>query len=262
MKHLTSISLAAFTLIAASCISTEKSSSDGCCVKPSIETVRVDSSKTFQQISYTIGQNIASDIKKNGIDSLDLKFFNLAFSDVYLNDTNRLNTEQIQKNVRYLTDSLREVQMAEQLKQFLPNKTEGAIFFEKLKLNDSVKFTPSGLAYKITREGKGPKPSINDAVNAHYEGKLLNGKIFDSSYQRGQPTNFPLNRVIPGWTEGLQLIGVGGEIMLYLPYELAYGVNGSMPKIEPYSTLIFKVELYSIDNAHKGHDHGPGEHSH
>ena len=109
MKHLTSISLAAFTLIAASCISTEKSSSDGCCVKPSIETVRVDSSKTFQQISYTIGQNIASDIKKNGIDSLDLKFFNLAFSDVYLNDTNRLNTEQIQKNVRYLTNSLREV---------------------------------------------------------------------------------------------------------------------------------------------------------
>lgn len=262
MKHLILTTTATITLIATSCLSTGKSNGDACCAKPSIESVKVDSTSKFEQVSYTIGQNIASDIKKNGIDSLDLKFFNLAFADVFLNDTNRLTDAQIQKNVKYLTDSLKEIQMAEQLKQFLPNKTEGKIFFEKLKLNDSVKFTPSGLAYKITREGVGPKPKATDAVNAHYEGKLLNGKVFDSSYLRGQPTNFPLNRVIPGWTEGLQLIGTGGEIMLYIPYDLGYGVRGSMPKIEPYSALIFKVELFSIDDPHKGHNHGPGEHHH
>ena len=111
---------------------------------------------------------------------------------------------------------------------------------------DGVMITESGLQYKIIREGDGPKPSAQDTVEVNYEGTNLDGKVFDSSYERGQSVTFPLNGVIPGWTEGMQLIGEGGEIMLYIPGELAYGERGASSDIRPNEALTFKVELLSV----------------
>ena len=125
------------------------------------------------------------------------------------------------------------------------NIAAGKKFLEENALNKSVYQTKSGLQYKIEKKGNGKKPSANSKVKVHYTGKLLDGKVFDSSVERGQPAEFFLNQVIPGWTEGLQLMDVGSKYILYIPHNLAYGeqVMGSIP---PGSTLIFEVELLDI----------------
>lgn len=125
------------------------------------------------------------------------------------------------------------------------NIAAGKKFLEENALNKSVYQTKSGLQYKIEKKGNGKKPSANSKVKVHYTGKLLDGKVFDSSVERGQPAEFFLNQVIPGWTEGLQLMDVGSKYILYIPHNLAYGeqVVGSIP---PGSTLIFEVELLEI----------------
>ena len=271
MKYIvyTFATLLTITTLSCQTFSAQKSNKKVSCSaskKCSIETSRLDSSANFQQYSYFIGHNIASDIKlKGSIDSLDLKLFHLAFKDVYYNDTNRLSSERSEEILKYLTDSMREKQIENQAKQFLPNKKSGEEFFQTLKDNDSIQFTPSGLAYKINRVGTGIFPKETDQVSVFYEGKLLNGEIFDSSYGEQNPVQLNLNRVISGWTEGLQLIAEGGEIELYIPYHLAYGEKGQSPKIEPFSSLIFKVELVQVvasEKGHEGHNHGPGGHHH
>ena len=256
MKHILYF-ISAFSLLATtSCKSPENLTSATC---NNIYQVRVDSLSTFDQVSYALAYTVASDMKKNGLDTLNFDVFKLAFQDLFVGDTNRLGEELTQKQMIFLGDSMRKVMQEKQLSQNRPNMMEGEAFFASLKTNDSVKFTPSGLAYKITREGAGVKPGPTDKVTAHYEGRLIDGSIFDSSYPRGNPIEFPLNRVIKGWTEGLQLLGEGGAIELYIPYDLGYGENGSGNKIPPYSTLIFKVELISVNNSHEGHNHAPGQ---
>lgn len=274
MKYIIYSFATLLTITLASCqtFSAQKSNKKVSCSaskKCSIETSRVDSSTNFQQYSYFIGHNIASDIKlKGSIDSLDLKMFHLAFKDVYYNDTNRLSTERSEEILKYLTDSMREKQIEAQAKQFLPNKTSGEEFFQSLRSNDSVQFTPSGLAYKINRVGTGAFPKETDEVSVFYEGKLLNGTMFDGNYESKSPLKLNLSGVISGWTEGLQLISEGGEIELYIPYYLAYGEKGSPPRIEPFSSLVFKVQLVQVvasqnnHDGHEGHDHGPGGHHH
>ena len=112
---------------------------------------------------------------------------------------------------------------------------------------EGVKTTDSGLQYKVLKEGTGPQPTAADTVTVHYVGKLIDGKEFDSSVKRGQPATFPLGNVVKGWTEGLQLMKVGGKYELYIPYELAYGPQGRPPTIPPYATLVFEIELLSIE---------------
>jgi FKBP-type peptidyl-prolyl cis-trans isomerase len=126
------------------------------------------------------------------------------------------------------------------------NKLEGAAFLEKNKAEEGVKVTPSGLEYKVVKPGNGPKPVATDTVVVNYEGTLLDGTVFDSSYKRGQPATFGLGQVIRGWTEGLQLMEVGSTYMLYIPAELAYGDNPPPGPIGPRSVLTFKVELIEI----------------
>ncbi len=264
MKYILYSLAGLLTLVTTACqtLSAQKTNKKAICVtkKPSIETSQLDSLANFKQYSYFIGHNIASDIKlKGSIDSLDLNLFHLAFKDVYNNDTNRLSAQRSEEILKHLTDSMREKQSKAQANQFLSNKTSGDEFFKSLRLNDSIQFTTSGLAYKIKKSGSDLLPKETDEVSVHYEGKLLDGTIFDSSYGRKAPVQLSLNRVIPGWTEGLQLIGEGGEIELYIPYQLAYGENGQAPKIEPFSSLIFKVELVQVIDSHKGHNHGPGK---
>jgi len=125
-------------------------------------------------------------------------------------------------------------------------KEAGEKFLEENKLRDGVKVTESGLQYEVLRQGKGPKPTAEQTVKVDYEGTLIDGTVFDSSYQRGEPIEFPLNGVIKGWTEGLQLMPVGSKYKLYIPYQLAYGERGAGQQIPPYSALIFTVELLDI----------------
>jgi FKBP-type peptidyl-prolyl cis-trans isomerase len=248
--------ISAISILASSCKSSENLASANC---DSIYKTRVDSLSSFDQVSYALAYTVASDMQKNGIDTLNFDVFKLAFQDLFIGDTNRLGEELTQKQMIFLGDSMRKMMQEKQLKENGPNMAEGEAFFASLKTNDSIKFTPSGLAYKITREGTGAKPGPADKVTAHYEGRLIDGSIFDSSYPRGNPVEFPLNRVIKGWTEGLQLVGEGGAIELYIPYDLGYGVNGSGNQIPPYATLIFTVELISVATAHDGHNHAPGQ---
>ena len=125
-------------------------------------------------------------------------------------------------------------------------KAEGEKFLQENKLREGVQETASGLQYEVLVQGKGPKPTAESTVKVHYEGTLIDGTVFDSSYQRGEPIEFPLNGVIKGWTEGLQLMPVGSKYKLYIPYELGYGERGAGASIPPYATLIFTVELLEI----------------
>jgi len=126
------------------------------------------------------------------------------------------------------------------------NKKEGIVFLEENKRKDGVIALPSGLQYQIIKEATGPKPTLNDKVKVHYHGTLLDGSVFDSSVQRGEPFEFNLSGVIPGWTEALQLMAVGSKWKLFIPSSLAYGDNQAGPAIKPGSTLIFEVELLEI----------------
>ncbi len=121
-----------------------------------------------------------------------------------------------------------------------------ARFLDENKARAGVKVTKSGLQYEVVKEGTGKSPAATDTVTVNYEGKLLNGTVFDSSYRRGQPIQFPLNRVIPGWTEGVQLMKTGATYLFYIPSKLAYGPQGAPGAIGPNECLIFKVELISI----------------
>ncbi len=122
----------------------------------------------------------------------------------------------------------------------------GKKFLEENAKKDGIQTTTSGLQYEVVREGTGPKPGAVSTVEVHYEGRLIDGRVFDSSYQRKQTISFPLNRVIPGWTEGLQLMSTGSKYRLYIPSELGYGARGAGGDIPPHAALIFDVELISI----------------
>jgi len=128
-----------------------------------------------------------------------------------------------------------------------PAKAEGEAFLAENAGKEGVNTTASGLQYKVLTPGAGDRPGPNDTVKVHYEGRLLDGTVFDSSYKRGEPVSFPLGAVIAGWTEGLQLMQVGAKHELYIPFELAYGKKGSEPLIPPCAALVFTVELLGVE---------------
>lgn len=131
--------------------------------------------------------------------------------------------------------------------QHSENKVAGEKFLLQNKIDPSITVTPSGLQYKVITLGTGEKPSSNTRVKVHYHGTTIEGKVFDSSVNRGEPATFGLNQVIPGWTEGLQLMPVGSKFKFFIPQELAYGANAPSQEIKPYSVLVFDVELLSIE---------------
>ncbi len=189
---------------------------------------------TFKDsLSYSFGALLAEQIKPQ-LEDIDIAMATAAFREA-LSDTSQLTMEQCQQV--YMTFNERKTEnLAE----------EGVTFLQENASKEGVEITASGLQYKILQAGTGEYPTAESTVTVHYTGTLIDGTVFDSSVERGEPISFPLSGVIPGWTEGVQLINVGGKIELTIPYELGYGERGSGP-IPPRSVLIFEVELISIE---------------
>lgn len=189
-------------------------------------------------LSYALGVSVASFYKQQGIKNLNTTMLSKAISEVLTGKKLTLNENQCQSIImNYMQKS-----EAEKSK---PNVKAGQKFLDQNKTKAGVKQTGSGLQYEVITQGSGPKPLETDTVVVNYRGTLIDGTEFDNSYSRGEPISFPLNRVISGWTEGLQLMNVGSKYKLYIPHYLGYGLNatGSIPA---GSTLVFEVELLSI----------------
>lgn len=193
--------------------------------------------------SYAIGLQIGQQLKGSGLKDLDINAIKQGLEDV-------LTEKQPILPLNELHDALRQIHeraMAEKKKEAEKAAQAGIDFLKENLTKDGVKSTESGLQYSILKEGDGKIPAATDTVRVHYTGKLIDGTVFDSSVERGQPAEFPVNGVIRGWVEALQLMPVGSKWRLYIPQELAYGSQGAGASIPPFSTLIFDVELLAIN---------------
>lgn len=198
-----------------------------------------DEANELEKVSYSIGINVATSIKSEGLDSINSFYISKGFQDVFENKDLAINIEESNK---IIGEYFNKKQDAKNQRLAIDSK----IFLEQNKQKDGVMTTESGLQYLILSEGKGNNPTLNDNVTVHYHGTLIDGTIFDSSVDRKQPATFPLNGVIPGWQEALQMMSVGSKWKIFIPSELAYGESGA-GAIGPNSTLIFEVELLSIN---------------
>ena len=196
--------------------------------------------------SYMIGMNFGNQLK-NIEDEVDLDVVISGLQDSFGGKETKLTNEEAQQISNEFRAKLQEKQQERVAKMGAENKAKGDEFLAANKDKPGVKVTDPGLQYQVVREGNGPKPKENDRVKVHYLGTLIDGTTFDSSYERQTPAEFPLNGVIKGWTEGLQLMSVGSKYKLFIPGELAYGADGQGP-IPPNSTLVFEVELLEILN--------------
>lgn len=194
--------------------------------------------------SYSIGHDIGNTFKKQNVD-LNLDALITGLKDA-LAGKEALPKEERDKTLAAFQKELIEKQTAASKAAGEKNAAEGEKFLEENKKKDGVKTTASGLQYKILKEGAGESPKATDMVITHYKGTLLDGTEFDSSYKRNEPATFPVNRVIPGWTEALQLMKPGSKYQLFIPSKLGYGERGAGRDIGPNSTLIFEVELVGI----------------
>ncbi len=193
--------------------------------------------------SYGIGRQMGNQLVEEYLD-VD---FNALCRGIY----ESLEAEDLQVSEQQIAQAVNELYVAAKAKKeqdFAAFKDAGIDFLKDNATKANVVTTATGLQYEVvTRSDSDVSPKATDKVTVHYSGSLINGKEFDSSYKRGEPASFPLNGVIPGWTEGLQLMHVGDKYRLYIPYELAYGERGAGEVIPPFSTLVFEVELISID---------------
>lgn len=194
----------------------------------------------MDKLSYALGMSMASSLVNSGLNQIDTDSFMKAFVAIINNGAAEMSPQEANQ---YIQEFLAKRQ-AEMLGE---NLRIGCEFLEENKKKPGVVTLPSGLQYEVLKEGDGPKPKANEKVRCHYHGTLINGKVFDSSVERGQPAVFGVNQVIKGWVEALQLMSVGSKWKLYIPSELAYGSQGAGSSIEPNSTLIFDVELLGIE---------------
>ncbi len=199
-----------------------------------------------KRLSYIVGENMAHQLKNDGL-ALDTDAVALAINDVMAGNPSRMSDEEKRSTVELVQKESQEKQMAVQAQQSAKNKAEGAAYLAENAKKEGVITTDSGLQYKELIAGNGAKPSKSDRVKVHYKGTLIDGTVFDSSYNRGEPIVFPVTGVIAGWVEGLQLMNVGSKFELAIPSNLAYGANGSGPVIGADATLIFDVELLGIE---------------
>ena len=193
----------------------------------------------MDKLSYAWGMALGQQLRGMGVENLDKEAFNEAVAAAFDGKETKISAEEAQKLIQeYLQEltSKKEAQI----------KAVGEKFLAENGKKENVITTASGLQYMVEKEGTGAQPAATDEVTVHYTGKLLDGTVFDSSVSRGEPATFPLNRVIPGWTEGVQLVKEGGKYTFFIPSDLAYGPQGVPNAIPPHSTLIFDVELIKV----------------
>jgi FKBP-type peptidyl-prolyl cis-trans isomerase len=197
------------------------------------------------KFSYALGMNLGSGLHKQSVD-VDPAIFLRGLKDGLAAGKTLLTEQEAQATLVQMQNDLRKKAQEKMQQAAVSNKQTGDAFLASNKAQEGVITLPSGLQYKILKEGAGPKPAATDSVVCNYRGTLLDGTEFDSSYKRGQPATFQVNGVIKGWTEALQLMPVGSKWQLVIPSDLAYGERGAGQQIGPNSTLIFEVELLSI----------------
>src|SRR5437868_4657968 len=197
------------------------------------------------KVSYAIGADLGKKLKASSID-VDSAVLTRALKDVLTDGKPAMSDDEIRATLTDLSKDLQQKQVAAAKETSEKNRKTGEDFLAANKGKDGVVVLPSGLQYKILQAGSGPKPTAADTVVCNYKGTLIDGKEFDSSFKRGQPATFPVGGVIKGWTEALQLMPVGSKWQLFIPPDLAYGDKQAGPDITPGSTLVFEVELMSI----------------
>ncbi|MGL4779782.1 MAG: FKBP-type peptidyl-prolyl cis-trans isomerase [Bacteroidales bacterium] len=193
----------------------------------------------MDKISYALGLSIANNFKATGIKELNVEDFTAAVAAVFEGGEPALSYEEAKEIMNEYFTNLQKFQLEQ-------NKVMGEEFLAENKKNPNVVTLPSGLQYEILKEGEGKQPSATDQVKCHYTGALIDGTVFDSSEQRGEPATFGVNQVIPGWVEALQLMKEGSRWRLFIPSQLAYGERGAGQAIMPFSTLVFEVELLEV----------------
>lgn len=202
--------------------------------QPSQTTTKMDS------LSYSLGVLVAQNLKQQGLDQVDATSLAKGLEDVLKGDSLKIDVNTANQNVQ-------NYMQAAQSKKFEKNIGEGKKFLDENAKRAGVTTLPSGLQYEVLTAGTGPKPTADQQVTVHYHGTLLDGTVFDSSVERGEPASFGVTQVIQGWVEALQLMPTGSKWKLYIPYNLAYGERAAGGAIGPYSTLIFEVELLKIN---------------
>jgi len=199
------------------------------------------------KFSYALGMNFGESFRKQGLD-LDTAVFAKAFAEAFSTGKTAMSEQDMQSLLKAAAQEIRKKQAAEQAEKAQQSQAEGEKFLADNKTKEGVVALPSGLQYKILKQGTGEKPSLEDTVVCNYKGTLINGTEFDASEKHGGPASFPVKGVIAGWTEALQLMPVGSKWQLFVPSNLAYGAQGP-PDLGPNATLIFEVELVSIQKA-------------
>lgn len=194
----------------------------------------------LEKLSYSLGANVGASLKAQGITDLDLEIFMEALNDQVIIGDLKMSQQEMDE---FLQDFFGKKQ-AEQAEKA---GAEGQQFLAENAKKDGVTVTDSGLQYEVMKEGIGEMPKATDNVTTHYHGTLISGQVFDSSVERGEPAKFPVNGVIPGWVEALQLMPVGSKWKLFVPSDLAYGDRGAGAQIAPHTALIFEVELIGIN---------------
>ncbi|QIX63325.1 FKBP-type peptidyl-prolyl cis-trans isomerase [Hymenobacter sp. BT18] len=203
-----------------------------------------------EQISYIIGRDMARNFSEQGLD-LNVDVLASSMKEALAGQPSQLSPQQIEAAMQQLQAQFGGAESEDDNQDpsaMSKNKAEGEAFLNENKNKPGVTTLPSGLQYEVLTEGSGKKPGPRSQVTTHYHGTLLNGNVFDSSYQRGQPATFGVNQVIAGWTEALQLMSEGSKWRLYIPSDMAYGKRGAGRDIGPDSTLIFDVELLKVNN--------------
>ncbi len=202
--------------------------------------------KEFDRLSYALGLSMGNNFRGSGIEKINVQEFADGVAAVYDGLAPRISFEEAKQVINEYFTKLQKKQQEEAAAMASVNEKAGKEFLESNGKRAEVKTTSTGLQYEVLTEGNGPKPGPGDQVTVHYTGKLIDGTVFDSSADRGEPATFGVTQVIPGWVEALQLMSVGSKWRLFIPSQLAYGPQGAGGLIGPNQTLIFDVELIEV----------------
>lgn len=200
----------------------------------------------MDKVSYALGLGIGRQLSQMGADNLDIDDFAKAIKDILAGKKPEIDDAEAQTLVKDFFEKQEAKQRAAAAEKFKETKEKGEAYLAENAKKEGVVTLPSGLQYQVIKEGNGRRPKATNKVKCHYEGMLVDGTLFDSSIQRGEPATFPLNGVIKGWTEGLQLMQEGAKYRFFIPYHLGYGENGAGASIPPFAALVFDVELIEV----------------